>query len=193
MFAAWVADQELESIKRRTREGLERARQQGKTLGPPRKFNQEQLEAIRRMREAGASLRRIAETSSVLPTPSGGHCSGKEWQRHEKQQTPYPPTSQRPLPLRDPCRRVREADREQEGRNCRSYIHSVVLQGQGRQHKAEGLQRRLEPSAYASTMQQRAQRSDIWVSVVHLFLSLASDRKNPEGSYFDAAPQDREE
>ena len=26
MFAAWVADQELESIKRRTREGLERAR-----------------------------------------------------------------------------------------------------------------------------------------------------------------------
>ena len=37
MFAAWVADQELESIKRRTRDGLERARQQGKTLGPPRK------------------------------------------------------------------------------------------------------------------------------------------------------------
>ena len=35
MFAAWVADQELESIKRRTRDGLERARQQGKTLGPP--------------------------------------------------------------------------------------------------------------------------------------------------------------
>ena len=28
MFAAWVADQELESIKRRTRDGLERARQQ---------------------------------------------------------------------------------------------------------------------------------------------------------------------
>ena len=28
MFAAWVADQELESIKRRTREGMERARQQ---------------------------------------------------------------------------------------------------------------------------------------------------------------------
>ena len=37
MFAAWVADQELESIKRRTRDGLERARQQGKVLGPPRK------------------------------------------------------------------------------------------------------------------------------------------------------------
>ena len=60
MFAAWVADQELESIKRRTREGLERARQQGKTLGPPRKFQPGQVEAMRRMRDGGASLRRIA-------------------------------------------------------------------------------------------------------------------------------------
>ena len=67
MFAAWVADQELESIRRRTREGLERARQQGKTLGPPRKFNQGQLEAVRRMREAGASLRRIAEAFECSP------------------------------------------------------------------------------------------------------------------------------
>ena len=60
MFAAWVADQELESIKRRTREGLERARQEGKTLGPPRKFTDGQVEAMRRMRDGGASLRRIA-------------------------------------------------------------------------------------------------------------------------------------
>ena len=60
MFAAWVADQELESIKRRTREGLERARQQGKALGPPRKFRVSQVETMRRMRAGGASLRRIA-------------------------------------------------------------------------------------------------------------------------------------
>ena len=60
MFAAWVADQELQSIKRRTREGLERARQQGKTLGPPRKLTDGQVEAMRRMRDGGASLRRIA-------------------------------------------------------------------------------------------------------------------------------------
>ena len=60
MFAAWVADQELASIKRRTREGLERARQQGKALGPPRKFRVSQVETMRRMREGGASLRRIA-------------------------------------------------------------------------------------------------------------------------------------
>ena len=60
MFAAWVADQELESVRRRTREGMERARQQGKTLGPPRKLRPGQVEAIRRMREGGASLRRVA-------------------------------------------------------------------------------------------------------------------------------------
>ena len=60
LFAAWVADQELESIKRRTRDGLERAREEGKTLGPPRKIGPGQVEAMRRMREGGASLRRIA-------------------------------------------------------------------------------------------------------------------------------------
>ena len=60
MFAAWVADQELQSIKRRTKEGLERAREQGKVLGPPRKFRPHQVETMRRMREGGASLRRIA-------------------------------------------------------------------------------------------------------------------------------------
>ena len=42
--------QELEFIKRRTRDGLERARQQGKVLGPPRKVGPGQLAAMRRMR-----------------------------------------------------------------------------------------------------------------------------------------------
>ena len=60
MFAAWVADQEMESIKRRTRQGLERAREQGKPLGPPRKIKDPQVAAMRRMRDEGASLRRIA-------------------------------------------------------------------------------------------------------------------------------------
>ena len=60
MFAAWVADQELQSVKRRTKEGLERAREQGKVLGPPRKFRPNQVETMRRMRDGGASLRRIA-------------------------------------------------------------------------------------------------------------------------------------
>ena len=68
LFAAWVADQELASIKRRTREGLERARQQGKVLGPPRKINPNQAETIRRMRQEGASLRRIAEVFECSPS-----------------------------------------------------------------------------------------------------------------------------
>ena len=68
MFAAWVAAQELESIKRRTRDGLERARQQGKTLGPPRKLTDGQVEAMRRMREGGASLRRIAGDFECSPS-----------------------------------------------------------------------------------------------------------------------------
>ena len=68
MFAAWVADQELESIKRRTRDGLERARQQGKTLGPPRKVGPGQLATMRRMREGGASLRRIAGDFECSPS-----------------------------------------------------------------------------------------------------------------------------
>ena len=69
MFAAWVADQELESIRRRTREGMERARQQGKTLGPPRKLRPGQVEAIRRMREGGAASGGSPTTSSARPAP----------------------------------------------------------------------------------------------------------------------------
>ena len=70
MFAAWVADQELEYIKRGTREGLERARQRGKKLGSPRRIGPQQVAAMKWMREAGATHRQIAEafqcsTSSV--------------------------------------------------------------------------------------------------------------------------------
>ena len=35
-FMAWAAEQELQAVSRRTRAGLERARAEGKTLGPPR-------------------------------------------------------------------------------------------------------------------------------------------------------------
>ena len=73
MFAAWVADQEFQSVKRRTKEGLERAREQGKVLGPPRKFMPNQVETMRRMWDGGASLQRIAadfecSASTVLRT-----------------------------------------------------------------------------------------------------------------------------
>ena len=68
LFAAWVADQELQSVKRRTKEGLERARQQGKVLGPPRKFRPNQVETMQRMRDGGASLRRIAGDFECSPS-----------------------------------------------------------------------------------------------------------------------------
>ena len=68
MFAAWVADQELASIKRRTKEGLEHARQQGKTLGPPRKIGPGQAATMLRMREGGASLRQIAADFECSPS-----------------------------------------------------------------------------------------------------------------------------
>ena len=68
MFAAWVADQELASIKRRTREGLERARQQGKTLGPPRKLKPGQLEAVRRMREGAPACGGSADAFKCSPS-----------------------------------------------------------------------------------------------------------------------------
>ena len=78
MFAAWVADQDLESIKRRTRNGLERARQQGKSLGPPRKFKPHQVEAMRRMRRAVPASGGSPPTSSARPAPSRERCIGKE-------------------------------------------------------------------------------------------------------------------
>ena len=78
MFAAWVADQELQSVKRRTKEGLERARQQSKTLGPPRKFTPNQVETMRRIREAPASAGSPA-SSSARPAPCGGLCCGRGW------------------------------------------------------------------------------------------------------------------
>ena len=34
-FMAWAAEQELQAVSRRTRAGLEKARAEGKTLGPP--------------------------------------------------------------------------------------------------------------------------------------------------------------
>ena len=71
MFAAWMADQELESINRRTRDGLERARQQVKALGPPRKVGPGQLAAMRRL--GGGS----SATSSAHPAPCCGRCGGK--------------------------------------------------------------------------------------------------------------------
>ena len=65
-----MADQEIESIKRRTREGLERARQQGKTLGPPRKLSPGSCGPgdAGGGQPAAGSLRRIAEVFECSPS-----------------------------------------------------------------------------------------------------------------------------
>ena len=56
-FAAWVAHQERELGRQRTKDGLAKARNQGKRLGRPRALNERQTEKARRMVEAGMSLR----------------------------------------------------------------------------------------------------------------------------------------
>ena len=45
-FAAWVSDQELVSIRRRTKAGLEKARADGRKLGAPRFLSEEQEAAV---------------------------------------------------------------------------------------------------------------------------------------------------
>ena len=54
-FAAWVSDQELVSIRRRTKAGLERAKADGKKLGAPRRLSEEQEAAVIQMVASGAS------------------------------------------------------------------------------------------------------------------------------------------
>jgi putative DNA-invertase from lambdoid prophage Rac len=59
-FAAWVAHQERELGRQRTREGLAKAKSQGKRLGRPPALNDRQREKARRMVEAGMSIRFVA-------------------------------------------------------------------------------------------------------------------------------------
>ena len=59
-MAAWVADQEREVGRRRTREGLAAARARGKTLGRRRSLTDDQVQLARRMKDTGASGRKIA-------------------------------------------------------------------------------------------------------------------------------------
>ena len=52
-MAAWVADQEREVGRRRTREGLAAARARGKTLGRRRSLTDDQVQLARRMKDTG--------------------------------------------------------------------------------------------------------------------------------------------
>ena len=64
-MAAWVADQEREVGRRRTREGLAAARARGKTLGRRRSLTDDQVQFARRMKDTGASGRKIAQLLEV--------------------------------------------------------------------------------------------------------------------------------
>ena len=66
-FAAWVSDQELVSIRRRTKAGLEKAKVDGKKLGAPRRLSEEQEAAAIQMVATGVSQRRVARSFGVSP------------------------------------------------------------------------------------------------------------------------------
>ena len=66
-FAAWVSDQELMSIRRRTKAGLEKARAAGKKLEAPRRLSEEQEAAVIEVVASGVSQRRVARSFGVSP------------------------------------------------------------------------------------------------------------------------------
>ena len=66
---AWTADQERQAASRRTKAGLEKAVAEGKTLGPPRKVNEDQVEEMARLKRAGLSYRTIGRR--MVPNVSG--------------------------------------------------------------------------------------------------------------------------
>ena len=67
-FMAWAAEQELQAVSRRTRAGLQKARAEGKTLGPPSRVDDDQVEAMARLRREGQSLRSIGKLFGVSRT-----------------------------------------------------------------------------------------------------------------------------
>ena len=62
-FMAWAAEQELQAVSRRTR-----AKAEGKPLGPPRIVDDDQVEAMSRLRREGHSLRSIGRLFGVSRT-----------------------------------------------------------------------------------------------------------------------------
>ena len=67
-FMAWAAEQELQAVSRRTRAGLQKARAEGKTLGPPSRVDDDQVEAMARLCREGHSLRSIGRLFGVSRT-----------------------------------------------------------------------------------------------------------------------------
>ena len=60
-WAAYVASQERQNISRRTRAGLDAAREKGVVLGRPRRLTDEQLIAIRQDVEEGMPVAAVGK------------------------------------------------------------------------------------------------------------------------------------
>ena len=67
-FMAWVAEQELQAVSRRTKAGLQKARAEGKTLGPPSRVDDDQVDAMARLRRERQSFRSIGKVFGVSRT-----------------------------------------------------------------------------------------------------------------------------
>ncbi len=76
-FAAWVPDQELVTIRRRTKVGLEKPRADGRELGAPRRLSMEQEAAVIEMVAGGVSQRRVASSFGLSPA-TVGHTTKRE-------------------------------------------------------------------------------------------------------------------
>ena len=72
-FMAWASEQELEATRRRTVVGLDKARAEGKILGPPRKLDPDQVETARRLRGEKVSLREIGRQFRVSASTVDRH------------------------------------------------------------------------------------------------------------------------
>ena len=75
-FMAWPAEQEIQAVSRRTKAGLERARADGKTLGPPPRVDGDQVEAMARLRREGQSLRSIGRIFGGIPHHGAAAAAG---------------------------------------------------------------------------------------------------------------------
>ncbi len=67
-FFTWAAQQKLESVRRRTKADLEKARANGKTLGTPRKMTDLNVELARSFRRDGLSMKQIGTGLGVSRT-----------------------------------------------------------------------------------------------------------------------------
>ena len=74
---AWAAQQELTSIKQRTKAGLTRARAAGKVLGRPAAMTELQVDVAVRMKREGLSLRQIGRAIGVSRTTVGRYIKAR--------------------------------------------------------------------------------------------------------------------